>query len=78
MIFRTRCKLHPWLLQKVAKDGVDWSKVVLVVSGGAKQLSQQCMTSMKLAIPLHSLYWSIHTKDESKRGTMFAFVFGVN
>ena len=33
---------------------------------------------MKLAIPLHSLYWSIHTKDESKRGTAFAFIFGVN
>ena len=27
------------------------------------------MNSMKLAIPLHSLYWSIHTKDESKRGS---------
>ena len=25
-----------------------------------------------------SLYWSIHTKDESKRGTAFAFIFGVN
>ena len=24
------------------------------------------------------LYWSIHTKDESKRGTVFAFIFGVN
>ena len=23
-------------------------------------------------------YWSIHTKDESKRGTAFAFIFGVN
>ena len=34
--------------------------------------------SMKLVIPLHSLYWSIHTKDESKRGTAFAFIFGVN
>ena len=33
---------------------------------------------MKLVIPLHSLYWSIHTKDESKRGTAFAFIFGVN
>ena len=31
------------------------------------------MTSMK-----HSMYWSIHTKDESKRGTAFAFLFGVN
>ena len=25
-----------------------------------------------------SLYWSIHTKDESKCGTAFAFIFGVN
>ena len=31
------------------------------------------MNSMKLVIP----YWSIHTKDESKRGTAFAFIFGV-
>ena len=36
------------------------------------------MNSMKLVIPLHSLYWSIHTKDESKRGTAFSFIFGVN
>ena len=36
------------------------------------------MNSMKLVVPLHSLYWSIHTKDESKRGTAFAFIFGVN
>ena len=36
------------------------------------------MNSMKLVIPLHSLYWSIHTKDESIRGTAFAFIFGVN
>ena len=27
---------------------------------------------------LHSLYWSIHTKDESKRDFVFAFIFGVN
>ena len=33
---------------------------------------------MKLVIPLHSLYWSIHTNDESNRGTAFAFIFGVN
>ena len=33
---------------------------------------------MKLVIPLYSVYWSIHTKDESKRGTAFAFIFGVN
>ena len=36
------------------------------------------MNSMKLVIPLHSLYWSIHTKDESKRGTAFAVIFGGN
>ena len=36
------------------------------------------MNSMILVIPLHSLNWSIHTKDESKRGTAFAFIFGVN
>ena len=36
------------------------------------------MNSMKLVIPLHSLYESIHTKDESKRGTAFTFIFGVN
>ena len=38
----------------------------------------QIMKSMKLVIPLYSLYWSIHTKDESKRGTAFAFIFGVS
>ena len=36
------------------------------------------MNSMKLVILLHSLYWSIHTIDESKRGTAFAFIFGAN
>ena len=34
------------------------------------------MNSMKVFIPL--LYWSIHTKDEGKHGTAFAFIFGVN
>ena len=33
---------------------------------------------MKLFISSHSLYWSIHTKDESKRCSAFAFIFGVN
>ena len=36
------------------------------------------MNSMKLVIPLHSLHWSIHTKDESKCRNTFAFIFGVN
>ena len=39
---------------------------------------QTRISSMKLVIPLHSLKWSVHTKDESKRGTAFAFIFGVN
>ena len=41
-------------------------------------LFESHMNSMKLVIPLHSLHWSIHTKDESKGGTAFAFIFGVN
>ena len=44
----------------------------------AQEIYITVMNSMKLVIPLHSLYWSIHTKDESKRGTAFAFIFGVN
>ena len=53
----------------------------------AYKLSQTCnctvteaynMNSMKLVIPLRSMYWSIHTKDESRCGTAFAFIFGVN
>ena len=36
------------------------------------------MNSMKLAVPSHSLFWSIHSKDESKRGNVFAFIFDVN
>ena len=32
----------------------------------------------ELVILFHSLYWSIHTKDESKHRTPFAFIFGVN
>ena len=43
-----------------------------------QQFLKQHMNSTILVIPLHSLYWSIHTKDESKRGTAFAFIFGVN
>ena len=34
--------------------------------------------SMKHVNRLHSLCWSIHTKNESNRGTAFAFIFGVN
>ena len=31
------------------------------------------MNSMKVVIPWHKLYWSIHTENESKRGTTFCF-----
>ena len=44
----------------------------------ATSAGEGSMNSMNLVIPLHSSYWSIHTKDESKRGTAFAFIFGVN
>ena len=36
------------------------------------------MNSMKLVILLHSLSWSIHTKDECKCRIASAFIFGVN
>ena len=49
-------------------------KLIFTLEAGKELI----MNSMKLVIPLHSLYWSIHTKDESKRGTAFAFIFGVN
>ena len=45
---------------------------------GSALLVELCMNSMKLVNPLLSLYWSIHTKDESKRDSAFAFIFGVN
>ena len=51
------------------------SKRFMIVS----EINNSYLTnSMKLVILLHSLYWSIHTKGESKRGTAFASIFGVN
>ena len=41
-------------------------------------INDPCKGNLLASIELHSLYWSIHTKDESKRGTAFAFIFGVN
>ena len=43
-------------------------------------ISRKCVlpNMIRAGIRLYSLYWSIHTKDESKRGTAFAFIFGVN
>ena len=57
-----------------------------------QQLHLTYMNAMKLVIPLHFISGkkdskrccdtttpeSIHTKDESKRGSAFAFIFGVN
>ena len=66
------------MLVNVARD---WLAAVIhyaVVSQMPAASNGQIMNSIKLVIPLHSLYWSIHTKDESKRGTAFAFIFGVN
>ena len=44
----------------------------------ASSLLMLLMNSMKLVIPLHLMYMSIHTKDESKRDSAFAYIFGVN
>ena len=60
---QVRCHALTATSHKVPKNSLDCS---------------QGMNSMKLVIPLHSLYWSIHTKDESKREIAFAFIFGVN
>ena len=59
----------------------DWQHVVMnsmklviplhIISG--KKDSKRCRDTTTLATPE-----SIHTKDESKRGTAFAFIFGVN
>ena len=45
---------------------------------GGGELYTYTMNSMELVIPLHSLYWSIHTKDESKCSSTSAFIFDVN
>ena len=69
---------------------MDWASH-LNTRGGISP-SADSMNSMKLVIPLHLNSWkkdskrccdtttaeSIHTKDESKRGSAFAFIFGVN
>ena len=62
------------------------------VSGNKGKEIHLIMNSTKLIIPLHFISWqkdskgccdttmpeSIHTKDETKRGSAFAFIFGVN
>ena len=43
--------------------------VLLALMPGPVYWYSLLMNSIKLVIPLHSLYWSIHTKDESKHRT---------
>ena len=47
------------LYDTIAETIIDFIAVILL----------QIMNSMKLVIPLHLLYLSIHTKDENKRVT---------
>ena len=67
-------------------------KLSLRLYSGDALSSKHNMSSMKIIIPLHFISLkkdskqccdtttpeSIHTKDESKRGSAFAFIFGVN
>ena len=70
--------------RKKIKEKILGCKIFYGGKGGARcsifpsLATARHMNSMKFVIPLHSLYWSIHTNDESKRGTAFAFIFGVN
>ena len=63
-----QASFDPWMTQ-LQNHHLVWSssktkgnKKFLVISQ-----TEQYMNSMKLVIPLHSLYWSIHSKDESNR-----------
>ena len=67
------------------------NQMLITVIGCGEDVGK-IMNSMKLVIPLHFISRkkdskrccdttttkSIHTKDESKRGSAFAFIFGVN
>ena len=61
------------LLQKAKPDkGEQISKFTTA------RIFSENTNSMKVVILLHSFYWSIHTKDESKCRTAFDLIFGVN
>ena len=66
-----------WVVSSQHSDGTLVAMPAICNGGVAGDWKMSNMNSMKLVIPLHSLYWSIHTKDESKRGTAFAFIFRV-
>ena len=76
----TFSKLQNSALQKrnIAEAGAEPLPIVCTLLFHAVFCLMQNLNSMKLVVPLQSLYWSIRTKDESKRGTAFAFIFGVN
>ena len=67
------CCLASWENSTAACAVPNSSGTVLLLVGVSERLNLptvvEYLNSMKLVIPLHSLYWSIHTKDESKRGT---------
>ena len=64
----TQCPKDSW----PHYDAVSWDFDVCL-SSKRRQSMQWCHKARSC-----SLYWSIHTKDESKRGTAFAFIFDVN
>ena len=70
-------KLQKYWFERIPENVKYVFATIVVITIGIFP-SQQYMNAMKLVIPFHLLYWSIHTKDESKRGTAFAFIFGVN
>ena len=67
-----------WVVSSQHSDGTLVAMPAICNGGVAGDWKMSNMNSMKLVIPLHSLYWSIHTKDESKRRIVFAHIFGVN
>ena len=59
-------------------QGVRTLKFTFLIKSTPMLAKQIIMNYLKLVIPLHSLYWSVHAKDETKHGMAFAFIFGVN
>ena len=62
----------------LSKEGGTGILQLLALGTVIRKVITCSMNYMKLVILLHSLYWLIHTKDESKHGTAFAFIFAVN
>ena len=70
-----------WSCHNIAKPIRSLKSVTLSRSISWKtsfsDISRKCI-SPNMIRAVNRLYWSIHTKDESKRETAFAFIFGVN